>query len=360
MIASLSVTRVRIPFRAPFATAARTWTARDLWVLRLEHDDGTTGWGEVVPDEDADAPALERLLASVAAVPGPLRLPGPDDLVEGGPVVRAFHAAITGALAGPGYPRALEPGGSGVGVNAVIAGSSPDEVAAAAAAAAARGFRTLKLKAGPGDTTAALVDRVRAARDAVGDSTVLRLDVNASWDLESAVDRLRRLEAFGLQYVEQPLAAAALADAAALRRRIGVPVAADEAVVSSAAARDVLEAGAADVLVVKPARVGGITVVAAIEAMATQLGVPVVVSSSFESGIGLVSAYVCARWVAEFSDVPGWPAAERDHGLATAALLEHDLLREPLRVEGGRLRLPYASPVAVDEVAVARYRVAPA
>ena len=54
----------------------------------------------------------------------------------------------------------------------------------AAELAVAAGFRTLKLKAGKADTTATLVERVGAVREAVGDDIDLRLDVNGTWDLE--------------------------------------------------------------------------------------------------------------------------------------------------------------------------------
>ena len=93
----------------------------------------------------------------------------------------------------------------------------------------------------------------------------------------------------------------------------------------------VLDAGAADVLVVKPSRVGGPVAVAEIATLAAERGVPVVISSLFETGVGLAPGLACA---AALPDVPGWPAAERDHGLATADLLRDDLLVAPLLVEG--------------------------
>ncbi len=137
------------------------------------------------------------------------------------------------------------------------------------------------------------------------------------------------------------------------------PLAADEAVESAEAARAILDAGAADVLVVKPARVGGPPVVAEIAALAAERGVPVVISSLFETGVGLAVALACA---AALPDVPGWPAAERAHGLATADLLRDDLLVRPLVVGEGRIRTPGGPGrgglgVVVDERAVARYRV---
>jgi L-alanine-DL-glutamate epimerase-like enolase superfamily enzyme len=113
------------------------------------------------------------------------------------------------------------------------------------------------------------------------------------------------------------------------------------------------------VLVVKPARVGGPGAVAEIAGVAAARGIPVVVSSLFETGIGLAAAIACA---AMLPDVPGWPAAERAHGLATSDVLERDLLASPLLLDGGRIRAPFAAGsgglgIVVDQAALERYGV---
>ncbi|OGO56925.1 MAG: hypothetical protein A2V85_09585 [Chloroflexi bacterium RBG_16_72_14] len=346
---SLSWIRIRVPFRAPFVSAARMWTAGDSWLLRAELDDGRIAWGEAVLDDEDDAPVLEALLDDMVAT---ALAPAPALLDRSGAAGRAMASVLDQlALDDRAVAAALA---TGVRVNATITAGSPDAVAASASEAVDRGFRTLKLKVGSDDDVAALVARVGAARAAAGDDVALRLDANGAWDLDGAALRLRALAGFGLQYAEQPLPAADLAGMAALRTRVGVPIAADEAVASVADARSVLGAGAADVLVLKPARVGGRAAVAAIARLAGAAGVPVVVTSSLETGIGLRAAIVAAS---NLPDVPGWPAAERDHGLATLDLLEDDLLVGPLEVADGRLRALAAGALAVDEAAVARYRV---
>jgi o-succinylbenzoate synthase len=260
-------------------------------------------------------------------------------------------------------PAVLTAGGAGVGVNATLPGLDPLTTAMAARLAVDAGYRTLKLKAGVRDTVGELVVRVASVRDAVGEAIALRLDANGTWTLDEASARLEALGPYRLQYVEQPMAPAALDDAVELRRRVGsdVRVAADEAVVSLDAARALLLAGAADVLVVKATRLGGPAAVAEVAALAAAYGVPVVVSSMFETGVGLAAGLRCA---ALLPDVPGWPAAERDHGLATADLLVDDLLAEPLAVDRGRMHVPGGPRsgglgVVLDEAAVARFEVAP-
>lgn len=358
MSAAARVHRVRVPFRAPLRTAGGTWTARESWLLRLEEPGGRAGWGEAALEDDDDTAVLGALLADLVAT----GLPPARALVDrAGRAGLAFRAALDGARLDllAQRPEAVAAGLPVVGVNATIGAGETGTVVEESARAVAGGFRTLKLKAAPGDTTATLVERVGAVRAAVGDDIALRLDVNGTWDLEAAAERLRAMAGFGIQYVEQPLAPDALAGAVTLRSRSGIPVAADEAVGSVAAAIRLLEAHAADVLVVKPGRVGGPVAVAEIALLAADRGVPVVISSLFETGVGLAAALACAG---ALPDVPGWPAAERDHGLATAGLLEHDLLRRPLRVQAGRMRAPGGAGsggygVSVDAAAVERYRV---
>ena len=353
---SARVHRVRVPFRFPFRTAAGTWSARESWLLRLADDGGRVGWGEAALESETDRPVLEALLDELVATG---LAPSAALVDRAGVAGRAFRAALDGArldLARPGRGQRAA-GLPAVGVNATVPAAATDATVEAAELAVAAGFRTLKLKTDRSDTTATLVQRLGAVRAAVGDDVVLRLDANGAWGLEAAARHLRALAGFALQYVEQPLDPGALAKGAALRARVGIPIAADEAVTSVAAARAVLDAGAADVLVVKPSRVGGPVAIAEIARLAAERGVPVVISSLFETGVGLALGLACA---AALPDVPGWPAAARDHGLATADLLRDDMLESPLVVKGGRMRAPGGPRsgglgVAVDEDVVRWY-----
>lgn len=354
MTAALGVRRVRVPFRVPFETASGTWTARESLIVELRSEDGAHGLGEAPIDASHSTAVIEELIARL--------LEGRVEGVAEG-IRHAFGAGLGGALLDLAAPSAavLNAVRNGVAVNATIGGGSIDEAIASAATAAGAGFRTLKLKAPSREPAAALVDRMLEVRAAVGPGVALRLDANGSWTLDEAVARLRPLAGV-LEYVEQPLPVARRSDAARLRSEAGVPVAADEAVASPEAALALLDAGAADVLVVKPARVGGPGAVAVIASAAAERGVPVVISSLFETGIGLAAGIACA---ATLPDVPGWPADRRAHGLATASVLAHDLLAAPLIVEGGRIRAPFGPGsgglgIVADEAALDRYGVADA
>jgi L-alanine-DL-glutamate epimerase-like enolase superfamily enzyme len=358
-VRGLSALRVRVPFRRPFATATGMWLHREAWIVLLEGADGRLGLGEAVLEPDATEVEETILARAIRETTGRARegdLPDPEELeLLGGPG-RAFRAALDAAR----LDLAIDPDAAPVPVNGTIGFAAPREGAEAALQAIEAGFRTLKLKAGAERETEDLVARVRAIRQAVGPEIRLRLDVNGAWDLPTAEDRLEAVARFDVEYVEQPLAADDTAGAAELRRRVAVPIAADEAVYSPGGARSLLAAEAADVLVVKPARVGGPVAVAEIAAAAQALGVPVVLSTLFETGIGVAAARAAAaalpaiRWRGAADALP--------HGLATAGLLEHDLLRAPLIVEDGRLAAPGGEGtaglgIALDDRVLRRFAV---
>lgn len=211
-----------------------------------------------------------------------------------------------------------------VSVNATIGAASDERAADAARRAVDEGFGCVKLKVGMAGSTAAEAQRVRLVRDAIGPATLLRLDANGAWEVDEAVAAIRAVERFGIELVEQPVAR--LADLARVRRTVGVPIAADEAVTSAIAAEEILRAEAADLLVVKPAVVGGLSEGRRILALA-----PGIVTTTVESGVGVAAALHLAATI---------EAPQRHCGLATVPLLADGLVGASISVVGGRMRVP--------------------
>jgi o-succinylbenzoate synthase len=360
-IRSLSADRLRIPFRRPFVTASGMWLERELWLLQLTDVDGRVGVGEAVLDGDATE-VMETLLAALvreavdASATGDL--PAREDLELHGTPGRALNAALEAAsLDLEGSPGEREDEAEGVGVNATLPSLGPEAMAEAARQSVEAGFATLKMKGGAERETEVLVERVAAVRRAVGPEVALRLDVNGAWDLPTAEDRIEAVARFDLEYVEQPLPPGDDDALAELRRRVRVPIAADESVESVRAARDLVERDAADVLVVKLARVGGPSAAREIAELAAVHGVQVVLSTLFETGVGIAAAMAVAAGLPAVG-----PDDPPDHGLATAGLLEHDLLARSLLVEDGRISAPGGDGsgrlgIRLDPHAVERFRV---
>lgn len=355
---------LEVPFRAPMATSDRSWTTRRLALVRLTAEDGTCGISEVAAGgpgglSAADAAELAARLAGLGpAEPKDLHrgLLGLDRASGVGPAIRSALETAAADLAARqagcslAASATVEPRGR-VLVNGLLGIAPPAVAAGRAAALRADGFGCLKLKVG-GEPSAVLAERIRAVRNAVGSSVRLRVDVNGAWSsLSEALESIRAVAAFDLEYVEQPLPAALGPEAlAALRRAAPVPIAADESVTDPEAAFALLEAQAADVLVVKPARVGGFGPARRIAERAAAAGVATVVSTLFETGVGLAAALHLAATL---------PDDGRAHGLATADLLVSDLLDEPLAIVDGRMPVPTGPGLGVDldPTAVERFRV---
>jgi len=199
------------------------------------------------------------------------------------------------------------------------------------------GCRTAKVKvAQPGQTLADDEARVEAVRDALGPDGRIRVDANAAWSVDEAVRALRTLGRYGLEYAEQPCAT--LAELAQLRRRVDVPVAADESVRTAddplADAGRAADLGAADVVVLKVQPLGGVRRALAV---AEACRLPCVVSSALETSVGI------AAGVALAATLPELPYA---CGLATVALLDRDVVADPLLPVDGFL--PVRRPVPAE------------
>ena len=200
------------------------------------------------------------------------------------------------------------------------------------------GCTTAKVKvAEPGQTLADDVERVAAVRDALGPDGHVRVDANGAWDVETAVLALARLARHDLEYVEQPCAT--LEELAAVRRRVAVPVAADESIRTADDPERAARTGAVDVVVLKVQPLGGVRRALDVAAAA---GVPAVVSSALETSVGL------AAGVAFAAALPELPYA---CGLGTATLLASDVVAEPLVPDRGWLpvRRPEPDPALLDQ-----------
>jgi O-succinylbenzoate synthase len=184
------------------------------------------------------------------------------------------------------------------------------------------------------------VARVRAVRDAVGARVPLRVDANGAWDVDGAVAAIGRLAAMDLELVEQPVAT--IDELAALRRRVDVPLAADECVRTLDDARRIKASGAVDVLVLKVQPLGGVR---AALAVAEAAAVPVIVTSMFETSVGLAAGLALACALPELS---------RACGLDTLDALAGDVTVDSLRPDGWVLR---SRPVVPDPELLARYSV---
>jgi O-succinylbenzoate synthase len=195
----------------------------------------------------------------------------------------------------------------------------------------------------PGQPGSADLERVEAVRAALGPGGRVRVDANGGWSVSVAARMLRALAQFDLEYAEQPCAT--LAELAELRRQVDVPLAADESIRRAEDPLAVRAAGAADIVVLKAAPLGG---VAQALRIARECGLPVVVSSAVESSVGLAAGIALA------AALPELPYA---CGLATMSLLAGDVTADPLAGRDGAVPVRAAVP---DPARLAQFEADPA
>ncbi len=364
-VTRLRWTAYRLPFRAEFSTSRGVSTYREGLILRLDTNSGVVGLGEAAPVPERGRGTLGEALAVLDEVGSGLigrhldEIPALMDETGQGygdgamAAVRcAFDIALLDATARAAAISVAELLTGGVSrslaVNATIGAEAPAQAAAQAAAARESGFPCVKMKVGAASRADEERRRVAAVREALGPEIKLRIDANGAWRVEQAVRAIRGLEEYELEMVEQPVAAGDLSGLARVRAEVDALIAADEDVTDVEAAERVLEAGAADVLVIKPMVVGGLRPARRIIEIVAAAGAEAVVTTTLDSGIGTAAALHLAATLP-----PGGPAC----GLATGSLLAADLITGPLVARCGRMELPDGPGLGVklDEGQLARY-----
>ncbi len=340
-IAATEVVPFAIPYRRPLALAHGETTHHRAALISITDDAGNTGNGELAPGPGCDASTLARaaeeaskqLHAMQSLDLDPSSVP---DLAAAGNGIPGVEAALLDLAAlhmrvpmiglfgrTPNQPLLVP-------VNAMIDRRSDATALSAVDEAIAAGVRCIKIKLDPQHHAhgSGWIRTVRLNHPELG----IRIDCNGAWQPAEARDALRALEPLDIEYVEQPCAT--LEELAELRRHTSIPIAADESLTTLTDIDRCIDIAAADVLVLKPTRIGFAISVKAIElAAAAECGV--VVTSNLETSIGIGAATHIAALAMEMA--PKNPA--RAHGLATASLLAGDLVERSLEPNRGVVTL---------------------
>ncbi|MEP7225764.1 MAG: o-succinylbenzoate synthase [Gemmatimonadales bacterium] len=157
--------------------------------------------------------------------------------------------------------------------------------------ALARGYRRVKIKVAPGWD----LGPVQAARQAMaGADLPLTVDANGGYEWPEHESNLRGLDEAGLLYIEQPLAPDDLVGHATLAQEIQTPICLDETLKDATAARQIIELGGPKVWNIKVHRMGGLSEVSRVYALAQDYGAELWAGTMPESGIGSQAALAAA------------------------------------------------------------------
>ena len=323
-------------------------TSVDMLLVRIDTDGGITGWGEAFGHRifPATRAAIDTLLGPMCVGRDPSHIAAINDelqrLLHGigrnGPAIYALSGIdialwdIAGKVAGLPLYRLLG-GGTRADLPAyasLLRYGRADAVAFYTEQALKRGYRDIKLH----EIT---VPEVKAARDVAGADARIMLDTNCPWTVVQAIEMARRLAPLGLRWLEEPVFPPEnLEGLAQVRQRGGIPTAAGENYGTAWEFRRAFEAGAIDYAQPSVTKIGGVTELRRVAALAETFGVTVVPHSAY-FGPGLLASIHC------IAAMPGDTLVERFYC---------DFARNPLgdaiNPVNGRISVPQGPGLGVD------------
>ncbi len=361
-ITAVTATPLAIPLARPFHWAGGVQEHASLVLFAVETDAGVTGYGESICEDTAAVVSYGNLMARsfVGRSPGDVEAILRDLWRHGRwryyshwsqQIVSGIEVACWDALGKAlGVPASTFLGGrirDEVDFMAFPQGDTVDELARDAAAHAAEGYRVVYVKVGREDRGDEEI--VAAVREAIGPEPLLRIDPNEAWDVPTAVESIRRLEAYDLDWVEQPVAAENVDGLARVRREVETKIAADQAVFTATELQAVLAAEAADAIVIGSHETGGIWRLRQLAQQADLHGIPVNRHACVESAISTFAA------LQVMACVPNLTLGNQ----VMHHLLAEQIVTTPLPLEGGRAAVPDAPGLGfeLDHDAVERLTV---
>ena len=190
-----------------------------------------------------------------------------------------------------------------------------------------KGYKAIKIKVGVknGGDPRADIERIRRVRREIGEDIVLMLDANNCWDAATAVQFANNVKDCNIKFFEEPVAADDIPGLVRFKNGTDIPLATGEHEYTKYGVRDLMVAGAADILQIDAARCGGITESLKIAAIAQAWNIPYAPHSMEYIHMHLVSA------------CPNGTYLER---LLLFEELVHSVYKDPPQPQNGYLEIP--------------------
>jgi len=360
-ISDLEAIPVSVPFCEPFEIAGGAAEEARHVILRLTSTGGEAGYGESAPMSSYSPQSQDGVMREIERI-RPL-------IIDANPLhTERFHAEVRrreiDSFAAAGVDIALHDLGArcldipvsemfggpvcdGVELSWAIGLKPAERMVDEALRFKRIGFRTVKIKIGR-DPEADL-ERVRQVREAVGPDVKIKVDANQGYDLQTATEVGRELEVLDVSVFEQPLPRGSLDEMAYLREHIDIPVMADESLYNIRDGYEILKYGSADIFNIKIMKPGGLYPSSKLVHLAESAGMPCMLGSMPELGIGTLGGLQ----LASTSDVFTYGSE-----LIGPWMLEDHLLVDTPQLRDGKVILPAGNGlgIKVDETKLERYR----
>jgi L-Ala-D/L-Glu epimerase len=272
-ISVVSLHRIRIPFRVPFRHALKGRGLTESVIVGIGSSDGAIGHGEILPRAYLTGETVDRAMFEYAEIFARRWLGRSfetkeelfDTLTQELELAGRWLATFAGFelalldLSGQVFDFAAgdvlrHPPGPELEPGAVIDFNiTKENLKKHCRMLRLSGHRYVKVKVGLPDD----LRRLGIISEILGDKARLRVDANAAWSAEHAVQALLRMQQFKIESVEQPVPASDLVGMRRVRESTGLPVVADESLCSFADAHELLHQQAADIFNIRLGKCGG-------------------------------------------------------------------------------------------------------
>ncbi|HLA80690.1 MAG TPA: mandelate racemase/muconate lactonizing enzyme family protein, partial [Thermoleophilia bacterium] len=266
---------VSIPFAKPIVMSGGPATQSDAVVIKIHTDEGITGVGET---GDTSlwymGESQDSIMYNLTKVFAPQMLIGEDPFNIETIVAKmdkatransqskalvdyALHDLMGKALGVPVYKLLGGLSNPKIALAFVMSSGTAEAVGAEGRALVEAGFRGLKLKVGaqaPDED----IEMIGALRAAVGNKVKVMIDANGGWMYHEALYVLQRVAKYDVYVAEQPVPWWDIDGLARLRRKVDVPIFADESAAELGHLLQIIEKDAADGFFLKVPKAGGI------------------------------------------------------------------------------------------------------
>ena len=288
---------IQLPLVRPFRTSFGTQTSREVLIVKVVNENGTTGWAECVAMSEplyspeythACIDLIKRFLLPALKKAGDFKAEDVATILKpflGGQMAKAaLETAILDAqlrdekrslAAYLGATKSKVECGVSVGI-----ANNLDALVEEVKSYVDAGYRRIKLKIEPGWD----IEAVKTIRE-IWPEIPLQVDANQAY-LRDDGKHLSQLDEFNLLLIEQPLDEHDILGHALLAKEVKTPICLDESIISLQSAQDALALKATTVINIKPGRVGGYLESVKIHDLCVKSKIPVWCGGMLETGIG--------------------------------------------------------------------------
>lgn len=240
-VKQIEIFKLRIKLRNPFIISLGSFAYAENIVVLIRTDNGINGFGECSPFLSIHGESIDtcfivgQYLGKNLLKRDPLNIPewssAMDKVIYGNSSIKsAFDMALYDICSqNAGIPLYSFLGGKNnktLVTDYTVSLDAPEKMALEAVKIKERGFQKIKVKLG--ESAEKDIERIQLIREAVGKSIPLRIDANQGWNSEEAIQILKSLNKFDIEYCEEPIPRWNFIDLSRIRKNSPIPIMADE------------------------------------------------------------------------------------------------------------------------------------